>query len=181
MPDGSSSSAAGSAPPHLPAAESSSRGSTGQASARSLCAFWLGERAYAVETAIVGEVLNAETFIPVPGTPAAVLGLFDLRGTPVSLVDLQAVLELPAAQRADPRPARTVLVLRKGNVLVTGVLIDRMELVVQAGQGTFNPRDPSDENPVVQGFLDLESRRGLVLTVLDSAVLFQRLERLKFR
>jgi purine-binding chemotaxis protein CheW len=180
MSGASSSSVSGSAPARPAGADTSSHGSTGQASARSLCAFWLGDKAYAVETAIVGEVLNVEAFIPVPGTPAAVLGLFDLRGTPVSLVDLEAVLGLPAAQRTGPK-APTVLVLRKGNVLVTGVLIDRMELVVQAGQGTFNPRDTSDENPVVQGFLELTSRQGLLLTVLDSAVLFQRLERLKFR
>jgi purine-binding chemotaxis protein CheW len=168
-------------PPSPPTGEgAASQGSTGQASARSLCAFWLGEKAYAVETAIVGEVLTVEDFVPVPGTPAAVLGLFDLRGTPVSLVDLEQVLGQPGERRAGGR-ARTVLVLRRGETLVTGVQIDRMELVLQAGQGTFNPRDPSDENPVVQGFLELDLRGGLVLTVLDSAVLFQRLDHLKFR
>jgi purine-binding chemotaxis protein CheW len=180
MTDATSTSAAGSAPSSSSGADAPSHGSTGQTSVRSLCAFWLGERAYALETVIVGEVLNVETFIPVPGTPPAVLGLFDLRGTPVALVDLEAVLGLPGAQLAGPR-RRTVLVLRKEDVLVTGLLIDRMELVIQAGQGTFTPRDQSDENPMVQGFLELESRGGLVLTVLDSAVLFHRLDQLKFR
>lgn len=168
-----------------------SRGSTGRApsgaavastkgTARSLCAFWLGEKAYALDTRIVGEVLNVAAFIPVPGTPAPVLGLFNLRGTPVSLVDLGAVLGVPGTAGAKPA-SRTVLVLRQGDAILTGVLVDRMELVVQAGQGAFAPRDASDENPVVQGFLELEARRGLVLTVLDSAVLLQCLERLKFR
>jgi purine-binding chemotaxis protein CheW len=180
MTDATSSSVTGSAPPSAPSAEASSRGSTGQTSTRSLCAFWSGERAYALETAIVGEVLNVDTFIPVPGTPPAILGLFDLRGTPVALVDLEAVLGLPGAQRASPR-GDTVLVLRKEDALVAGVLIDRMELVIQAGQGTFTPRDSSDEDPIAQGFLDLESRGGLVLTVLDSAALFHRLDQLKFR
>jgi purine-binding chemotaxis protein CheW len=147
---------------------------------RSLCAFWLGEKAYAVETSIVGEVLTVERFIPVPGTPPAVVGLFNLRGTPLSLVDLRAVLELPRENRAEPR-SRTVLVLRNGNTLLTGVLIDRMERVIQAGQGAFTPKDSSDESPVVQGFLEIQARETLVLTVLDSAVLFGRLERLKFR
>lgn len=149
------------------------------AAAQSLCAFWLGEKAYAVDTRIVGEVLNVSTFIPVPGTPPAVLGLFNLRGTPVSLVDLGAVLGLPPSA---PRPvSRAVLVLRHRETILTGVLVDRLELVVQAGLGVFTPRDPSDDSAVVQGFLEIESRRGLVVTVLDSAVLFQSLERLKFR
>jgi purine-binding chemotaxis protein CheW len=180
MSGATSASASGSSPSRPQGAEPPSSGSTAQTSTRSLCAFWLGERAYALETTIVGEVLNVETFIPVPGTPPAIVGLFDLRGTPVSLVDLEAVLGLPGAQRAGPR-GRTVLVLRQEDVLVTGVLVDRMELVIQAGRGLFSPRDQSDENPVVQGFLDLESRGGLVLTVLDSTVLFHRLDQLKFR
>jgi purine-binding chemotaxis protein CheW len=180
MTDATSSSAPGSTLSSSSGAEAPSRGSTAQTSTRSLCAFWLGDRSYALETTIVGEVLNVEAFIPVPGTPPAVLGLFDLRGTPVSLVDLQALLGSLEVQRTGPT-GRTVLVLRKEDALVTGVLIDRMELVIQAGQGTFTPRDPSDENPIVQGFIELESRGGLVLTVLDSAVLFHRLDQLKFR
>jgi purine-binding chemotaxis protein CheW len=155
-------------------------GSSATALSRSLCAFWIGERAYAVETGIVGEVLKADTFIPVPGTPPSVLGLFNLRGTPVSLVDLGAVLDLPSAPWIEAK-SHTVLVLRRGETLLAGVLVDRMDLVVQIGQGKFMPRDPSDDNPVAQGFLEIETRQGLVLTVLDSAVLFQRLDRLKFR
>lgn len=144
-----------------------------------MCAFWLGDKAYAVETAIVGEVLNVETFIPVPGVPPSILGLFNLRGTPASLVDLRAVLELPGTPQPEPK-AYTVLVLRIANVVLTGLVIDRMELVAHTGQGVLSPRDASDDNMVVQGFLELESRRDLVLTVLDSAILVQRLERLKF-
>ncbi len=168
-----------------PAAESRASGSalqrpgSGQVLDRSLCAFWIGEKAYAVETGIVSEVLSAESFIPVPGTPPSVLGLFNLRGTPVSLVDLGAVLGLPSAPDAQGK-ARSVLVLRRDEAVLTGGLIDRMELVVQVGQGAFTPREASDD-PVVKGFLETATREGLFLTVLDSAVLFERLERLKFR
>jgi len=179
MTAGSASSPSAPVPLHPPAGPSSSDGSAAQTITSSLCAFWLGEKAYAVETAIVGEVLNVETFIPVPVTHPAILGLFSLRGTPTSLVDLAAVLQLPGVERADSK-ARTALALRKGNVLLTGVLIDRMERVLQPGQGIFVARDASDEDPVVRGFVEVEARKDLTLTLLDSGVLFERLERLKF-
>lgn len=172
------------ASPSGPSRGSSGRAPSGGAPARatggSLCAFWIGEKAYALQTRIVGEVLNVAAFIPVPGTPPPVLGLFNLRGTPVSLVDLGAVLGLPSIPGVSSR-SRTVLVLRYGEAIFTGVLVDRVDLVVQAGLGLFTARDASDGDAVVQGFLEIEARQGLVITVLDPAVLFQRLESLKFR
>src|SRR6185295_1390429 len=53
-----------------------------------LCAFWLGEHCYGLQTALVGEVVTVEALTPVPLAPPPVRGLFNLRGAPVALVDL---------------------------------------------------------------------------------------------
>jgi purine-binding chemotaxis protein CheW len=144
----------------------------------SVCTFWIGKRCYALDTALVGEVVNVETTTPVPLAPSAVVGLFNLRGTPVALVDLANVLDLPEGYQGKGEQ-KTALVLRKGSVL-GAVLIDRMEVVIPVGQGYFTPRQ-GDEHPVVQGFLEVDVRGGLVLTVLDATALLQRFERLKYR
>jgi purine-binding chemotaxis protein CheW len=150
---------------------------------RSLCAFWLGDHCYGVETALVGEVVEIDAVIPVPLAPAAVRGLFNLRGTPVALVDPSRMLELPDSAAADePRPGRHLLglVLRTERLLVA-LSIRRMEMVITRGRGFFSVPDASAaEHPAVAGFLQLPDRAGLTVTVLDSDALRSRIDRLRF-
>jgi chemotaxis signal transduction protein len=148
-----------------------------------LCAFWLGEHCYGLQTALVGEVVTVDALTPVPLAPAPVRGLFNLRGAPVALVDLARVLELnDAAVAEDPRAGRPLvaLVLRTESLFV-GLLIRRMEMVITRGRGSLSPPEASaTEHPVVAGFLELPDRPELPITVLDSAALLARLDRLKY-
>jgi len=149
----------------------------------SLCAFWLGEQCYGLETALVGEVMTVDALAPVPMAPAPVRGLFNLRGTPVALLDLSRVLELPELMPVEePRPGKPLvaLVLRTERLLV-GLLIRRMEMVITRGRGSFSPPGVSAaEHPIVAGFLELSERGGLTVTVLDPDALLARLDRLKY-
>jgi purine-binding chemotaxis protein CheW len=149
-----------------------------------LCGFWLGDHVFAVPASIVGEVIQCEAVTPVPLAPPAIRGLFNLRGTPVAVVDLAMALGLPDVQPVeDPQPGRplTVLVLRADELLV-GVVIRRMEMVLPARRGRFRPRrDTGDENPLVAGFVEVPERGALVLTVLGAADLLDKLEELRFR
>ena len=63
-----------------------------------------GER-YALPVAGVVEVADVGEVTPLPGSPAAVLGVRNLRGQVVPVVDLAVVLGLPAA----PAPERIVI------------------------------------------------------------------------
>jgi len=148
-----------------------------------LCAFWLGDHCYGLQTALVGEVVTVEALTPVPLAPAPVRGLFNLRGAPVALVDLAQVLELgDATMGDDPRAGRPLvaLVLRTESLFV-GLLIRRMEMVITRGRGSLSPPEASaTEHPVVAGFLELPDRPELPITVLDSAALLARLDRLKY-
>lgn len=150
----------------------------------SVCVFWLGPQCYGLQSALVGEVFMIEAFAPVPVAPTPVIGLFNLRGTPVALVDLAQVLELPGLQT--PASAATdrgllALVLRSGAITV-GVHIRKMEVVVPAGQGLFHAPDPSaGEHPIVGGFLELPARPDLTITLLDPEELLGRLARLRYR
>jgi purine-binding chemotaxis protein CheW len=150
---------------------------------QSLCAFWLGEQCYGLETALVGEVMTVDALAPVPLAPAPVRGLFNLRGTPVALLDLSRVLELPDPMPVEePRPGKPLvsLVLRTERLLV-GLLIRRMEMVITRGRGTFSPPEAgAAEHPIVAGFLQLPDRSDLTVTVLDPEALLARLDRLRY-
>ncbi|HVR61309.1 MAG TPA: chemotaxis protein CheW [Polyangia bacterium] len=163
-------------------ARRSDGGAANQRMRRNTCAFWLGEHCYGLDIALVGEVVEVDALAPVPLAPAAVIGLFNLRGTPVALIDPARLLDLPEPPLNDePRPGRplTALVLRTEAVLI-GLLIRRMEMVITAGKGIFSAAEASDaEHPVVAGFLEL-AERGLTITVLDADAVLGHIERLKY-
>ena len=150
-----------------------SSGSAGSSGLRqSLCTFWLGARCFGLDVALVGEVVAVESVTPVPKAHDAVLGLFNLRGSPVPLVDAASVLELDARTVSKQTHA---LVVRHGD-LVVALAIDRMEAVIEAGRGAFTPRAGGDEHPVVQGFLESGAR---IVTVIAPDALRERFNRLR--
>jgi chemotaxis signal transduction protein len=155
--------------------------------ASTLCGFWLGQQCFAIAADLVGEVVAVEAITPVPMAPPAILGLFNLRGTPVALVDLVRALALTGTGDAEPvRPGqtRTALVLRPGetNDFLLGALIGRMEMVVPAGRGRFRTRSESnEESPLVEGFLEVSDRGSFVMTVLSTPEIVARLTELRFR
>ena len=57
----------------------------------------VAEREYALPLGCVVEVVRMAALTPAPGAPGHVLGLLDLRGRVVPVMDLRARLELPPA------------------------------------------------------------------------------------
>lgn len=142
---------------------------------RSWCVFWLAQRRYAFPTSLIGELVSVDAPVPVPLTPAAVLGVFSLRGAPVALLDLVTALELPIEPQ---RSAKSALVLRQDERVIAAIAVDRMDAVLaESAQLRFAPRNNHIEHPAVLGFLGNQD----VITVLDPAYCLARLDRLKFR
>ncbi len=145
----------------------------------SLCTFWLGERCFALDTDLVGEVVTVEDEIPVPLSPAAVRGIFNLRGEPVPLVSLVEVLGLDHGQPRADRD-RIAIVLRSSE-LVVGLIADRMEAVIPEGRGRLTPAAPTEEDRAILGFLEPEDgKQAAVISVLDPSVVLARLGELRY-
>jgi chemotaxis signal transduction protein len=147
----------------------------------SLCAFWLGSQCFALDVSLVGEVVTVEQVVPVALSPAPLLGLFNLRGTPVALVNLAAVLEIDGDAESAPEADRriTALVLRPNEVLAA-VVIDRMEVVLTKGREVQSLPPTTEDKSFVKGFVAIDDPSRLTVTVLDAPAVVQRLERLKF-
>jgi purine-binding chemotaxis protein CheW len=144
-----------------------------------LCAFWIAERCFGIDIALVGGVVTAERVIPVPRAPAPVMGLFNLRGQALALVDIAGVLELPRPDLSLDRP-RSALVIRAQGVHAAA-LIDKPEGVFMRSRGEFHPSEAAHEHPAVRGVFRIDVRGGLAVTVLDTEAVVSRLKQLSFR
>ena len=82
--------------------------------------FVLAHERYAVETRYVREVYPLENLTPLPCTPAFVLGIVNLRGEILSVIDLKKFFELPEKGLTD---LNKVIVLQSGNMRF-GILAD---------------------------------------------------------
>lgn len=88
-----------------------------------LLEFVIGGQAYAIESRHASEVVTLDELTPVPGTPAFVLGVFNLRGRITALLDLRDFLGLPKHGLSDL--GQVVLVRRPQ--LKFGFACDRIE------------------------------------------------------
>jgi len=88
--------------------------------------FSLGEELYAVGAASVNEVLRYTEITPVPGAPAFVLGIINLRGDVVTVVDARSIFAL-SPHEVDNQSR--IVVVEVEDYLV-GVLVDRVSAVV---------------------------------------------------
>ena len=82
--------------------------------------FLLAHERYALESQYVREVYPLENLTPLPCTPAFVLGIVNLRGEILSVIDLKKFFELPEKGLTD---LNKVIVLQSGNMLF-GILAD---------------------------------------------------------
>jgi purine-binding chemotaxis protein CheW len=143
-----------------------------------LCTFWLGERCFALDTRLVGEVVTIEDKIPVPLAPPAVRGIFNLRGEPVPLVSLAELLGIENERRASKDI--TAIVLRSGD-LVVGLIADRMEAVIPEGRGRLTPPAGTEDDRAILGFLEPDDGKlAIVISVLDPAFVLARLSELRY-
>jgi purine-binding chemotaxis protein CheW len=119
--------------------------------------FGLGAERFALPVTEVREILDHRPAFRMPDTPEALLGLTDVRGTSVPMIDLRVRLGLPAA---DPTPATRVLVVEApvtgAAPLLMGLVVDRVIEV-----GTFGA-DAVERSPDLGG----RWRSGQVETVL---------------
>ena len=101
--------------------------------------FVLAFESYAIETRYVREVEPLDHLTPLPGTPAFVLGIVNVRGEILSVIDLRKFFELPEKGLTD---LNKVIVLESENMLF-GVLADGVAGVRQVPVADIQPSLPT--------------------------------------
>lgn len=136
--------------------------------------FHLGDVEFALPIAALQEVVNyPERLTPVPLSPPFLLGLFNLRGTLIPIVDLKPLLaiSLDAAPRTTPVAEKIAIVDVDG--VRVGLLFDSTSeiLRVRASQRTGFEYDPSHTAPqVVSGAIKLDGGDRILQILAPSAL-----------
>lgn len=94
--------------------------STSEAERLEVVEFLLADERYAIESAYIGEVYPLKDLTPLPCTPAFVLGVINMRGKILSVIDLRIFFDLPNRGLSD---LNKVIVLHHG-AMEFGVLAD---------------------------------------------------------
>lgn len=112
--------------------------------------FRLGRGVFALPVAQVREILRVRDVTPVPHPPFPVIGVINLRGRAVPLLDLRARLALPTP----PPNAESRVVLVESHKRRIGLLVDAVERVAKLAQSAMQPSEAG---------IDLDEIRGLHL------------------
>lgn len=101
--------------------------------------FILAHERYAVETRYVREVYPLENLTPLPCTPAFVLGIVNVRGEILSVIDLKKFFELPEKGLTD---LNKVIVLESAD-MVFGIVADAISGVRRIQRAGIQPSLPT--------------------------------------
>jgi len=133
--------------------------------------FQISDQHYAVPLSDVSEVTREGELIPVPGAANDLLGLRQLRGRIVPVMDGRLRLHLSAPQVADASRVRLVMLCWGDHVV--GLRVDAVGALIRGEVGDA-PEPPSHnvsqhEDPVI-GVLE---RQGKLIELLDLGQLFR--------
>ena len=128
-----------------------------------MCVLTLGGESFAIDLRHVTEVFEVESVTVVPGMPSLLIGVTNLRGTVVSLIDLRGVLGLTKMDMALP----FAVVIRQGARQV-GLLVDHVPEIHTVTREDLLPAmqdGPAGARPCISAVLRLDERLGGVLEV----------------
>lgn len=123
---------------------------------------------YGIEVTRVQEVLRVPEIAPVPGAPDYVLGIINLRGHVVTVIDTRRRFGLPPAEHTD----QTRIVIAESEGRVFGMLVDSVAEVMDLRRSQIDsaPTVGNEEAvPYLQGLAQVDGEL-VILIDLDRVI-----------
>ena len=123
----------------------------------------------AIEAASVREILSPPPATRIPGAPASVLGLINVRGELVTLIHGRRLLGREGGDAAEGAVAEGSLVLLSWGGVGVGVVVDEVVDLVPAGEVDITPREelPGIDPRLVRA-VGLHGGRSFLILDLDA-------------
>lgn len=125
--------------------------------------FLLEGEVYGINVMMVQEVLRVTEIAPVPGAPDYVLGIINLRGNVVTVIDTRKRFALPAREMDDS----TRIVIIESEQQTVGIVVDGVSEVVNVSRNEIETA-PSVGNDETARYIEgVVSRRDELLILVD--------------
>lgn len=125
--------------------------------------FKLENEKYGVQVMQVQEVLRMTEIAPVPGAPHYVVGIINLRGNVVTVVDTRKLFGLAEKEMDDS----TRIVIIEASSQVFGILVDSVAEVVDLPASDIEPAPNVGNEDTAKFIQGVASHGGELLIVLD--------------
>jgi len=134
-----------------------------------LVGFVIGDEEYAVPILSIQEIIKPFPWTRVPQVPKYVLGVFNLRGSVIPLIDLRLKFGLPPKRQSDDT---RFIVIRDGDD-VAGFVIDRLTEAIRIKANRIDPAPDSvaGDKGMIYG---IGKREDSMLTILKVEALLRR-------
>lgn len=125
--------------------------------------FRLDNEAYGINVMQVQEVLRVTEIAPVPGSPDYVLGIINLRGNVVTVIDARRRFNL--AEREPDDASRIVII--EAEKQVVGILVDSVAEVVDLRASEIETAPNVGNEETSRYILGVSSRGDVLLILVD--------------
>jgi len=134
-----------------------------------LVGFVIGDEEYAVPILSIQEIIKPFPWTRVPQVPKYVLGVFNLRGSVIPLIDLRTKFGLPPKKQSEDT---RFIVMRNGDD-VAGCVIDRLTMAIRIKKENVGP--PPDtvngDDTIIDG---VGKQADKIITILKVDKLLKR-------
>lgn len=122
--------------------------------------FKLKDEQFAVETSKVQTISEAMTVTRVPKAPEYVKGLINLRGSVLSLLDLNLLLN---KGKSEDKKDSSTIILKLEDELV-GIAVDEVDEVLDIDENIIEKSDSEDKKAYEKGVINFQNR---LVTFID--------------
>jgi len=126
--------------------------------------FRLAGENYGIDVMQIREVLRNTEISPVPGAPSYVLGIINLRGNVVSIIDTRNRFGLPMYEADD---SSRILILETANTVI-GFLVDSVNDVAELRASDIEAAPDTGSGGTANYICGLSNRESGLLILLDS-------------
>ncbi len=137
--------------------------------------FDLGQQGFAADVTFVREILDMMPISPLPNAPAEIIGMVDLRGAGIAVIDLSDRLQLPASQGSASQKIVVVEIPESdGEARPIGIIADRVRSVIELPITDLEPVPKTTTRWDSQAMTGVIRMDGQLVYVLSFATLLSR-------
>ncbi len=134
-----------------------------------LVGFMIGDEEYAVPILSIQEIIKPFSWTRVPQVPGYVMGVFNLRGAVIPLIDLRAKFGLQTKKQGEDT---RFIVMRHGDD-VAGFVIDRLTMAIRIKKENIGPAPDTtnSDDTIIEG---VGKQADKIITILKVNKLLER-------